>query len=48
MSGTNVKHIKDFGVTFDSHLRFVQHINEKNNNNKANSMLGIINRNIGI
>lgn len=35
--------IKDLGVTFDSHLKFDQHINDKIN--KAYSFLGIIKRN---
>jgi len=39
----NVDSIKDLGVTFDSHLKFGLHINEKIN--KAYSILGIIRRN---
>ena len=39
----NLDCIKDLGVTFDSHLKFGLHINEKVN--KAYSILGIIKRN---
>jgi len=39
----NLESIKDLGVTFDSHLKFGFHINEKVN--KAYSILGIIKRN---
>ena len=39
----NLDSIKDLGVTFDSQLSFVIHINEKIN--KAYSILGIIRRN---
>ena len=38
----SVDHIKDLGVTFDSHLSFYDHIQEKN---KAYSMIGLIKRN---
>ena len=39
----SVDHIKDLGVTFDSHLSFYDHIQEKIN--KAYSMIGLIKRN---
>ena len=39
----NLDSIKDLGVTFDSQLNFVTHINDKVN--KAYSILGIIRRN---
>ena len=39
----NFDHIKDLGVTFDSHLSFYDHIQEKIN--KADSMIGLIKRN---
>ena len=39
----NVNHIKDLGVIIDNRLNFNEHISDKIK--KANSMLGIINRN---
>ena len=39
----SVDYIKDLGVTFDSHLSFYGHIQEKIN--KAYSRIGLINRN---
>jgi len=39
----SVDHIKDLGVTFDSHLSFYDHIQEKIN--KAYSMITLIKRN---
>jgi len=39
----NIQSIKDLGITFDSHLKFGIHINEKIN--KAYSVLGVIKRN---
>ena len=39
----SVDHIKDLGVTFESHLSFYDHIQEKIN--KAYSIIGLIKRN---
>ena len=42
----NLDSIKDLGVTFDTHLKFGLHINEKIN--KAYSILGVIKRNFSL
>ena len=41
----SVDHIKDLGVTFDSHLSFYDHIGLQEKINKAYSMIGLIKRN---